>query len=107
MGLLKRLAVALFGSREEDERQHQEDEKQRRAILASGPVIVSTTDKFHKAEYADLCRHHPKQRLPGYTAVVIQRCPNNDHDYIPNSAYVGSRKYPNRGIVSDGFGKVR
>jgi hypothetical protein len=81
--------------------QEQRDKKlewrtQKLAFLRTGPVIISTTNTFHKAEFV-------AQSTSGYVnarggrTIVRPLCPNEDTKYQPNGSFTTSRRSPHSG----------
>jgi hypothetical protein len=66
VGLLSRIVNAFLGNQNEER-------ASLRAILESGPVIISTTGKFHRGEYRGT-----------RSEWIYPKCPNPDPEYIPS-----------------------
>jgi hypothetical protein len=83
MGLFK----WLF-NREAYDREEREKKAERRnkvlLWLRSGPVIISTTRTFHKAEYVPRDSYESEW---GNRELVTALCPNKDVMYHPNSSF--------------------
>ena len=66
------------------------------AFLRSGPVIISTTNTFHKAEFVSQSPSRYENARGGRT-IVRPLCPNEDSKYLPNGSFTTSRRHPHSG----------